>query len=413
VNDAGEFAPADLTRSVARHSLGWLVAANLVGVWMAVVLLWPAVGDLAAPLTYGRWVPLHLDWQLYGWLSLPLVGVLLAWFLDARDLAAGRGALRLWSAALALGGVSWLTGHSSGKLFLEWTGDARPLLPAAMLVLWGVLALATWRRWPILAPRARLARGALLAFLLPVPAALFWAMSAEVYPAANPDSGGATGAALLGSTLGIVTLFLLLPVLLRVPALKSPRRMRVIVALLAANWLVFAAIDHGNVSHHALAVIVALGSLLAWIPLLALAWSGYAWSDAARPWLRAALVWWALLVLSGWLSFLPAISEALKFTHGLVAHAHLAMAGLVTSVNGTLLTTLTRRPAPRGVFATWQIGCALHVAALLALGAVESDHAAELFRGETWTQALLALRLAGGAAMALASVRWLLDYRRP
>ncbi|MBI2512741.1 MAG: hypothetical protein HYV96_12245 [Opitutae bacterium] len=414
MNSAGEPAPVDLARSVARHSLGWLVAANLVGLWLAVVLLWPAAGDALAPLTYGRWVPLHLDWQLYGWMSLPAVGALLAWFAGDQRIRGAQTALRLWSLTLVLGGASWLAGETSGKLFLDWTGWARPLLPVAMLALWGVLALATNRRWPALATRERLARVAALALLLPVPAALFWSMGRDVYPAVNPDSGGATGAALLGSTLGIVTIFLLVPVLLRLPSANAvrPRRSRGIVAALAVNWLVFAAIEHGNVSHHALAAIVSLGSLLAWIPLLARHWRGYAWSDAARPWLRAALVWWALLVASGWASFLPRVSEALKFTHGFVAHAHLAMAGLVTSVNAMMLTTLVRRPAPRGVFATWQIGFAVFVAALLALGAVESEHEAELFRSENWTQALLALRLAAGIAMTAASIRWLLDFRQ-
>lgn len=412
MTSAGELAPADLARSVARHSLGWLVAANLVGVWLALVLLWPAAGDALAPLTYGRWAPLHLDWQLYGWTSLPIVGALLAWFAVDERLAGARTALRLWSLALALGGASWLAGETSGKLFLDWTGWARPLLPAAMLVLWGVLARATARRWSALAVRERLARGAVLALLLPVPGALYWSMGREVYPAINPDSGGATGAALLGSTLGIVTVFLLVPVLLRAPLTNAARRPRGIAAALAVNWLVFAAIDHGNVSHHMVAAIVSLGSLLAWIPFLAWHWRAYAWSDAARPWLHAALVWWALLVASGWVSFLPSVSEALKFTHGLVAHAHLAMAGLVTSVNGAMLTTLARRAAPTGVFATWQTGCAVLVAALLALGSVESAHEAELFRSENWTQALLALRLAAGAAMTFASIRWLRDFRR-
>lgn len=408
MNDAGATPPAVLARTAARHSLGWLVAANLVGVWLALGLLWPAAGDAIAPLTYGRWVPLHLDWQLYGWTALPVVGVLLAWFLDERDAAAARVAFAAWSVALALGGLSWLAGRTSGKLFLDWSGLARPLLPAALLVLWGVLGRALWRRWFEFGPRERWARFALLAALLPVPHVLFWSMGREVYPAVNPDSGGATGAALLGSTLGIVTIFLLLPALLRVP--PRPGQFSVIRKVawgaLAASWVVFAGIDHGHASHHAGAQIVALGLLLAWVPLLAVFWRAHAWSDAARPWLRAAVAWWALLVLSGWIDFLPGVSEAQKFTHGLVAHAHLAMAGLVTAVNAVMLTTLRGRAAPRGVFALWQAGCVVHIAALLGLGIVEQERAADLFRSEAWTQAVFALRLLGGAAMLAASWRW-------
>jgi cytochrome c oxidase cbb3-type subunit 1 len=400
-----------LARAAARHSLGWLVAANLVGLWMSLVLLWPAAGELAGPLTYGRWVPLHLDWQLYGWSALPLVGVLLGWTVDERDERTGRHgrlALAAWSVALALGGASWLTGHVSGKLFLDWSGFARPLLPAAMLVLWGVLLEATRARWAALSGRARLARGGLLAALLPVPPLLHWSMGREVYPAVNPDSGGATGAALLGSTLGIVTIFLLLPSLLRLaPREDSGRRRAATLAALAASWAVFAAIDHGHASHHARAQSASLAVLLLWVPLLAGHWRGFAWPAAARPWLAAALVWWTLLVASGWVMFLPRLSEALKFTHALVAHAHLAMAGVVTSVNGMLLTTLARRAAPRGVFVRWQAGCAIQVAAMLALGVFELERAGELFRSEAWTQALMGARLVGGLLMVDASGRWL------
>lgn len=448
MNPTAATAPAGLARSVARHSLGWLAAANLVGTWLALVLLWPAAGDAIAPLTYGRWMPLHTDWQLYGWTALPFVGALLAWCADARARDAerpGRIALRGWSAALGLGGVSWLVGVVSGKLFLEWSGLARPLLPAAMLVLWAVLGRLAWRSWPDWTPRERLRRAALLALLLPVPAVLYWSEGAEVYPAVNPDSGGATGAALLGSTLALVTIFLLLPTLLRVPGVPCvirknaesaargtaarPKEAAGAAAVvgrdrntvlryfawgaLAASWAVFALIDHGAASHHAVTPIAALGTLLLWIPLLGLFWRAHAWSPAARPWLGAALAWWALLVASGWASFLPGISEALKFTHGLVGHAHLAMAGAVTSVNGMILTTLAGRAAPRGVWGRWQLGCALSIAPLLVLGALEHERAGDLFRSEDWTQALLAARLLGGLLMLEASIRWLIDFRRP
>src|SRR5688500_13198754 len=109
-------------RAVALHSLGWLTAANLVGLWLAIGLQWPDAGNALAPLTYGRWSPLHLDWQLYGWCSLPLVGALFAWCFDPTTSATRRhahAALGGWSLALAFGGVAWLRGDVSGKLFLD------------------------------------------------------------------------------------------------------------------------------------------------------------------------------------------------------------------------------------------------------------------------------------------------------
>jgi cytochrome c oxidase cbb3-type subunit 1 len=398
--------------AAARHSLGWLLAANLTGVLMAAVLLWPEAGDRLAPFTYGRWVPLHLNWQLYGWCSLPLVGVLLHWFFDwekPRAAREARWALGAWSLALALGGVSWLAGVTSGKLFLDWHGWARPLLPLAMAALWLLLAKQAIGRWAGLSTNMKSAQGGALALLAAVPGALWWSFGREVYPAVNPDSGGATGAALLGSTLGIITLFLALPTLL---GLAANRGTRAAWVALAVSWAVFAVLNHGDTSHHDRRQIAALAVVLAWIPLLARQWASFAWPGGARPWVRAALTWWALLAASGWLVFLPGMSEATKFTHGLVAHSHLAMAGLVTAVNAAALVTLTGRPAPRGVFTLWNAGCAAHVLALAVLGAMEADHAAELFRGEAWTQVLFAARLAAGLAMTFASARWLVGAWR-
>lgn len=401
-----------VVRVAVRHSLFWLVAANAVGLWLAVVLLWPTLGDLVAPLTYGRWMPLHLNWQLYGWCALPLVAALLPWCLDDRHPHAAahtRVALGAWSLALGLGGVSWLAGQTSGKLFLDWSGAARGLLPVAMIVLWTVLAAHTWWRRDRLGRGRFLLRCGMLLGLLAVPPVLYIASGREYYPAVNPDSGGATGAALLGSTLGIVTLFGLLPVMLH--------RRRTAPAgwfwvVLAASWGMFAGMKHGAVSHHAPDQIIGLGLLLAWVPLLHRYWTKFDWPVDARKWLGAAFAWWLLLVVSGWLTFLPGWSERLKFTNGLVAHAHLAMAGLVTSVNGVILLTLGGGLARRGAFWLWQAGCAVQVALLLALGWSEGEHLGELFRSEAWTQAIYAGRLTAGLAMAAASVLWLKEALR-
>lgn len=398
---------AIFARTVERHAFGWLAAANAVGVGLAVLLLWPDAGAWAAPLTYGRWMPLHLNWQLYGWCALPWAGVLVAWLVTPG--AEGRGHARLafglWSAALALGGISWLAGVTSGKLFLDWHGWARVTLPLAMLGLWSVLGLHTWWRRAEYSRRGLAARGLLLAVLLAVPSLLHWAAGREVQPAVNPHSGGATGASLLGSTLGILVLFGLLPVMLRVPVRPGRRPGRWFWGALAGSLAVFAAVDHGHASHHSPGQIAALALLLAWVPLLVGYWNAFAWHAAATPWLRTAWLWWGGLVLTGFVSFLPGWSERLKFTNALVAHAHLAMAGLVTSVNLALLRQLRGGGTKRG-FWLWQAGCLVHVGVLLALGSVESAHPAALFLSADWTQAAYGVRLAAGAAMLLASVMW-------
>jgi len=408
-------------------------------VLLAAELLWPALGDALAPLTYGRWMPLHLDWQLYGWCSLPLVGALLAWCLDARHPRAalhGRVALGAWSLALALGGVAWLGGVTSGKLFLDWHGWARAALSAAMVVLWTVCAAhAWWRRGASGERGTDVLRAVMLAGLLFVPGVLYWSAGRDVYPSVNPDSGGATGASLLGSTLALITLFGLLPLMLRIPKchllgdtlskntywVKNQECHligdtwvgggRWFWGALAGSWAVFAGVDHGQASHHAWAQIAGLGLLIAWVPPAWAYFRLFAWSESARRWLGAAFGWWLLLVITGWITFLPGVSERLKFTNGLVAHAHLAMAGLVTSLNFVILRQLAPRTEPRGNFRLWQGACAAHVAVLLALGWCEVERAGELFRSEAWTQAVYAARLAAGAAMLVASVRWLVQRK--
>ena len=402
---------APYARVVALHSLGWLCAANGVGVWLGAVLLWPALGDALAPFTYGRWMPLHLNWQLYGWCALPLVGALLAWLLDSRRQVGPTTSwvLAAWTLALILGGAAWLGGNVSGKLFLDWHGWTRPLLPLAMAGLWWVLARSTGAQWLTLPRGERVARALALAVLLPVPGVFYWSTSAAVYPAVNPDSGGATGAALLGSTLGIISLYLALPHLL---GLRPQRSGKGAVWALGASCLVFAGVERGHESHHSIAQVVALGTLLLWVPLLPWFWWRHTWPKDARTWLGAAAVWWGLLVVTGWLTFLPGISERLKFTHALVGHAHLAMAGLVTSVNAAILIVITGRSGGGRVFALWQIGCILYVGTMLALGWREAEHQAELFRSEAWTQVWLGGRWLGGLAMTAAAGKWLLTLIR-
>lgn len=412
------FAP-DLARSIRRHAVGWWVAANLVGVWLAALLIWPQWGDWIAPVSYGRWMPLHLNWQLYGWCALPLVGVLLKWILwrsHPRAMSHARVALAAWSVALGVGGLSWLGGVTSGKLFLDWHGWARPVLPLAMTILWTVLAAHVWWGWRHRSGWNRWSQGLVVAGLLVVPTVLYAVSGRSVYPAVNPDSGGATGAALLGSTLGIVAIFGSMPFWLSVGAVNGKISDRT-VGVFATSWVlslvVWLLIERGDSSHHDPAQILGLGILMLWVPLLIWWWRQFDWAEGARPWLRAAMVWWAILVLSGWFSFLPGVSEMLKFTNGLVAHAHLAMAGLLTSVNGVILNQLDgRRPLRRGML-LWQVATAAHVLVLMVVGCLEYARAEAFFAGSAWVTAGYAARLLAGVVMALASWQLLNETRNP
>ena len=399
-----------LAGAIRRHALGWLVAGNLTGLWLAALLLWPRLNDFTAPLTYGRWMPLHLDWQLYGWCALPLVGALLHYFLrpDAAGAKAGRVALGLWSAGLGFGGLMWLGGTSSGKLFLEWAGPARIVWPLALLGVWLVLA------WQV-APRRREFPGwtlLLLALLAVVPFALWWATDPRVYPAVDPDTGGATGSSLLGSTLGLLAIFGALPWLLRLPvAARGPtvfHRKRLYGFYLFFSFALDAALKRGNVTHHDLGHILGLASLAAWVPLVWQYARSFAWPAAVRSWLVAAFVWWLVLVVNGFISFLPEVADRFKFTNGLVAHAHLAMAGCVTSLYVALLGALGGHwRVSRWSAWTWQLAGAVHVGALLWLGWREAAEPGLLYVRGGVADWCYGLRFVAGAAMLAASIDWL------
>lgn len=397
---------------VAVHSLTWLAVGNAVGLVLATLLLAPELGELLGPFSYGRLMPLHLDLQLYGWSSLPLVGVLLHLFLrDDASRRLGRLAVALWSGALAFGAVSWLAGDVGGKLFLDWKGPARTIFAASLAVLTAVLLVGFVRRSGDGA--ARLGRGLFLAALVAVPAVLYFAASPEVYPPINPDSGGATGSSLLGSTLGIVVIIYLAPFFLGLKADDGGRIARRLLPILGLHFLWFGLLDHGDRSHHEILQIVSLSSLAIWPPLLVRHLRRFPWPAAARPWLVAFAGWAVFLVLTGVVDFLPGVLERLKFTNALVAHAHVAMAGMVTCLNVVLLQTLLRHGplrrlfADRGSFILWHGGSLLLVVALLVLGTIEGTSPGILFRPSPAVELLYLLRLVGGAAMALASWRWL------
>ena len=403
------------------------MAANTVGLWLAALLLWPDLNDLTAPLTYGRWVPLHLDWQLYGWCSLPLVGALLRFYFTNSPAAvrAGRLGLWTWTVALAYAGATWLAGGASGKLFMNFAGSARIGWSLALFALWALIAWQWFKRrdglptvrGPSAAGPERVERGdepaknkpflgnALLVLLLAVPFLLYWAAGPSVYPAIDPDSGGATGASLLGSTLALIALFGSLPHLLRLEKTGSDRYFWPALILSVAF---FAGMHHTNASHHELGQIVGMGVLLAWIPAMVVYARTYRWTKTSQRWLVAAFGWWLGLVISGFLMFLPGWSEQLKFTNALVAHSHLAMAGLVTSLHVAILINLPGRwtPSTRS-FWLWQVGCAVHIGALAWLGWHEGAAPGLLYVRGGLADWCYGLRFAAGAVMWMASLNGL------
>jgi len=397
--------------TVARHALGWLVAANALGVWLAALLLWPRLGGLAGEATYGRILPAHLNGQLYGWTSLPLVG----WLFSIYGVSRGRASrwaapvVRAWSGALALGVASWLAGGSSGKLFLDWQGGALAAFLVAQVALWLVLAAGFGRG---LAGRSGWFRFFAIVGLLAlaaVPAGMAEASSPATYPPFDRTTGGPTGASLLGSTLPVVLLLLLVPVTFGLPKRPGAGLRRFVAALWAFAAVAFGVLEWAGGTHRMASQIAGLGLLLPWLVLLPLDWRRFEWPDGTRFWRNSALVWWAVLVASGWIEFLPGVLDRMKFTSGLVGHAHLAMGGFTSSL-GLLLITLGGGERAQAAVAKggwpWHAAVAAHVLALVACGWLEGGSTSWMDERPWWRAACFGVRLAAGAAMAGVALNW-------
>jgi len=326
----------------AHHALAWLVIGNAVGLWLALLLVWP--GLQVGEWTYGRWVPVHLNVQLYGWTALPLV----AWLLHIYEVAgSGKAAVWApaavwgWSSALALGTLHWLDGRTSGKIFLDWQGGALWGFVAAMVMLWLVLAAAWRERAAGWSPGRRTLARIGLFVLAAVPVAMVYVASPAVYPPVDSTTGGPTGSSLLGSTLVVVTLLLLLP---RAGAATGNGRAGWGVWTYLANcWLIFGAAEWIGGTHREFHQIGAMLLLLPWAVLLPWDWAAFVWPASTRGWRLAVFGWWALLVLSGVTMYLPHLLDRVKFTHALVAHSHLAMAGFTTSFCALVMVAVGRQ----------------------------------------------------------------------
>ena len=401
-----------------RHGFFWLFAGNVVGLLLALMLLWPRINEWITPLGYGRWVPVHLNLQLYGWTSLPLLGWLFHVYRVNHYVGGAwrRSAFWAWSAALVLGSVSWLAGQSSGKIFLDWAGVDRRFLFLAMMWVWLITAFA-WlrdgRRHGIEGRRWHWhGKGLGLAMLLAVPGILYWAADPGVYPSVNPHSGGPTGASLLGSTLVVLLLLLLFPVSLRRPSIGRPYARWISWGIFLSQGILFAFMDHAHTSHHRVDQILGLGSLLAWLGLLPWYYRSFSWPAGAGKWQGAFMAWLGLLILTGFATFLPGVLERLKFTNGLVAHSHLAMAGFITAFNVFLLAALDHEgrnrdsSADRRAFWIWNGATLGYVVLMWIAGWREGNQPAVVFAQDTGTRLIYMLRLVCGAAMCGVSFQW-------
>lgn len=401
--------------SAAAHALFWLVFANAVGVLIAILLLFPALNRWLGEWTYGRWIMVHMNLELYGWTSLPLAGFLFKVYGVQRGPLAlwCRPVLWVWSASLAVGAFSWLSGFSSGKLFLDWSGYARVLFPLAMLALWLLLTVAYLREWKTQTIYARGAKAAGLLLLLAVPFIVFVACSPNYYPAINPDTGGPTGASQLESSLIVVAVLLMLPFGLTQRKTERSKVIAIAWFVMVAEFLLCLALGHADVSHHRPAQFLSLGSLLLWIPLTPAYYAAFNWNANTRRWRIAFLWWWAALVLTGWVLFLPGILDHFKFTDGLVGHSFLSMAGFTSSL---LIFVLVQLLGEGGwifnctrSFHAWNFAVLAYVVLMVVAGWHEGfDPTFTIIPGFARNM-IYVLRLVVGVVMLAASLDWLID----
>jgi len=398
----------------AWHSLFWLVAANAIGVLLAVLLLLPDLNVFLGEWTYGRWMMAHMNLELYGWISIPLVGYLFHIYGAGRGTMARwcRPVLWVWSAALGVGVLSWLSGHSSGKLFLDWSGYARSLFSAALFALWLLLGIAFMaRRWSEHRTAPWLARLSGLLVLLAVPFALFAASNPNSYPPINPSTGGPTGASQLESSLAIVLIVLMLPLGIARKKRSGSRTIASAWMLLAIHALFCAALGHGDVSNRVPMQLVGFLTILIWLPVAPIYFGAFDWHAEACRWRQAVLWWWAALLVTGATMFLPGVLDHFKFTDGLVGHSFVAMAGFASSLIVLVMVQLLGNGGwifnRARAFFLWHGSVIAYVVVVTMAGWREGFDPAFTMVPGFERNLLYWFRLVTGVVMLIASVDWL------
>ncbi len=412
-----------LQKKVTQYSLGWLFAANLVGIWISILLIWPTIGNIIQPLSYGRWMPLHMEWQLYGWCSLPLLGILLKiYFLpNQKGILDCKVIFNAWSVALVIGGISWLSGNVSGKLFLNWHGFSRILFSLTLVLVWSILVSHVYYEYKysldiktISTKYFRILKVLFLLVMLAIPVMIYVSSSNKSYPPVNPESGGATGHNLLLSTTMIMIIFAGIPYFLKCEIKKNSKPLKLFSAYIIICLITYSFISHGNASNRSLDQIIGMGILLLSIPILSIFYLSFQWHANSKKWMTAFIAWWGVLTLTGFLTFLPEILVKQKFTNALVAHTHLAMAGMLTSINILILLNLSRDckiSSPlqsHRLFSLWQYGCLIYVCSMSLLSWLEAMQPDIIFQLHKVTIVNYTVRLIAGSMMTLSSLLWFL-----
>jgi len=279
---------------------------------------------------------------------------------------------------------------------------------AALVILWAVLFVSWWNRasgWSRLRVRVALAGLVVLAM---VPLMMIMASSPKTYPPVDPTTGGPLGSSLMGSTLLVVVL--MLP---RAAGIKGRG-----TAISGTWWffgfalVVFGLAEAKGGGHYDWWQMGAMLIELPWIWLIIYDWAGFQWPECARVWRKPVLFWWTLLSLTAVGMYFPGILDHIKFTQGLVAHSHLAMAAFTTSFCAMILSVITGRSigSASSVY-LWNVAVFIMLITLATMGWYEGQNAEWMIVPATWRQAGLLVRIICGVFMLDASVSWLIKHR--
>jgi cytochrome c oxidase cbb3-type subunit 1 len=183
--------------------------------------------------------------------------------------------------------------------------------------------------------------------------------------------------------------------------------------VLIAESVLCAVLGRADVSHRSPVQFLSLGSLLVWLPLTPAYYAAFQWHANTRRWRVAFLWWWAILLVTGWVFFLPGVLDHFKFTDGLVGHSFIAMAGFASSLlifamvqllgEGGWIFNRTRS------FYLWNGSVIAYIVLMTIAGWREGfDPAFTIVPGPA-RNILYALRLVTGILMLLAALDWLVD----
>jgi cytochrome c oxidase cbb3-type subunit 1 len=158
---------------------------------------------------------------------------------------------------------------------------------------------------------------------------------------------------------------------------------------------------------------LSLGSLLVWLPLTPAYYAAFQWNSNTRRWRLAFLWWWAALVVTGWVFFLPGVLDHFKFTDGLVGHSFVAMAGFTSSL---IIFVMVQLLGEGGwifnrlrSFYLWHGSVIAYIVVVTVAGWREGFDPSFTIIPGLERNILYTLRLLTGILMLIASVDWFLD----